>query len=1484
MSPRAGGEAGKLGNKYEAAWTVRHALYVVMGRADSITVEDLGELSRGSEFTYRRGRATEVHQLKRQNRMVNNWSVNSLNKLDVWASAQHHVELGREFHFMSEVPARVLSELCESARRSASLDAFTKEWLTNQPMRDEFKNLSAPKILGSPEKAWQVLRGTRIGWPEERDVIDGNAALAELLFEGVDGRLAAAGVGDLLLNNLGVELTATAIIDRLPQYGLRLAGAVHGAAMVEKVSACTERWTAAVGSALLRPALPRPEAEQLIDLAESQEQGLVFVVGAAGGGKSGVLHQAVSEAREQGTPVLAFRLDRLGPFSSSTELGEMLRLDVSPVAALAAAAGDRPSILVIDQLDAVSLASGRMLGNFDVIAGLLREATAFDRMRVVLACRKFDVDNDERIRGLNTLETTTTVSVGPLTDEQVDSAVEAMGLEAAALSRHQRTLLRSPLHLVLLATVAGEPNALDFQSTAHLFDAYWDRKRREVRERRDGTRFVSVVAAVAEAISRRQRLSVPMTVLDRDDLGNDADVLVSEHVLVRDGSEVAFFHEAFFDYAFARQWGTRGESLVEFLTGGEQELFRRAQVRQVMTHLRAAEPERFIDEVRALLLSDQVRFHIKDAAIAVLGDIVNPTPSEGEMLLEVVDSHPSFEARLWARLRTAAWFARFDSCGYVTAWLGGDESQQSRALDLMGAGASNAPDRVAELLAEHENEPIFAQGLRWVSRFADLDQSRSLFELALSAVRAGHYDGYEGELWMSLRNAEGSRPEWCIELLVAFLSERPDALALTDDGKVASLKMRDHLAIDLVKGAAANAPREFCDALLPYILRVIALTAIDNDPPGLRPDKHFSYRLPGSNLDSELEDALFAGITAAIRTLASQDPDGMRPTLERLAAEPYDSAQWLLYQGLIANGAAYAEWAAELLLEGQHRLLSGYLSNGVWTTREMTQAINPHLSDEHFDRLEEAARDLRFPWETQSPAWYTFCLLSGLEESRLSETGRRRLGELRRACGMEHPEPPSGITVGTLGSPIKNSDTEHMSDENWLQAMTRHAGEQRDWQKGTGGARELSHVLRECTKQDPTRFARLALRLTSVINPAYGDALLMGLGDAGAISDEEAVFAAVRHISSLGHPDNDRWLGWAIRPYLKTAPLDIVELVRDRMLVTPDPSDDGIRTWGSDSSGRQVADIVISGINTARGALAEALADLLVYDTDGARTALTVPTLDRIANDPSLPVRACAARLIGNAAAHAAPEASQAFWSLLNTDDALLATPYVLRLLKYHGNQDPSTVRPIIVRMLSSQDTRVRESGGEMAAFAAMEWETEDLLAAVIGEGGTHSRKGAARMCAHRLPRTNNVTIGEKVLARLAHDDDEEVRELVSEVANVLRGEPLRPFEGILKTLMASPAFEHAVPQLLITLERAPDRVDDLALLCAQRFVEVFGHDAGDIRTGAAGDAGQVGELIIRGLVQSRSSAARSALLDVLDDLLMVGAYRLEDLISASER
>jgi hypothetical protein len=55
MSPRSGGEAAKFGERYEGRWTTRHLLYVLLGDVDSVTVEDVGEISLGAEFTVRRG-------------------------------------------------------------------------------------------------------------------------------------------------------------------------------------------------------------------------------------------------------------------------------------------------------------------------------------------------------------------------------------------------------------------------------------------------------------------------------------------------------------------------------------------------------------------------------------------------------------------------------------------------------------------------------------------------------------------------------------------------------------------------------------------------------------------------------------------------------------------------------------------------------------------------------------------------------------------------------------------------------------------------------------------------------------------------------------------------------------------------------------------------------------------------------------------------------------------------------------------------------------------------------------------------------------------------------------------------------------------------------------------------------------------------------------------------------------------------------------
>ncbi|MEO3862901.1 hypothetical protein [Acrocarpospora sp. B8E8] len=1434
------------------------------------------------EFTYRRQDMVEVHQLKRQNGRANSWTVKALQDKGIWQNVQGHVEAGRRFQFISILPAVTLQSLADRARRAENADVFVKDWLTNKDLRDAFADLCSPTIFGAAEVAWRVLRGFWIDWPSERDIVETNSALAELQLEGAAGALAAVGLGDLIVNNLGVRLDTAKIEAELDRYGLHRTNVRRQSTIAERVKSISAGWASSIERELLRPAIARAEAAQLVD--SLHEDGLFLLTGSAGGGKTAVLNQAFRALLATVTPVLGFRLDRLDSFSTTTELGNRVGLEVSPVAALATVAGDRPCVLIVDQLDAVSLASGRMPRNFDAVANVVREASVFPNMRVILACRKFDVENDYRIRELVSDRRCKRIEVADLSNAQASEAVTAMGLDASALSPHQQKLLRSPLNLVLLNGIADSVEALSFQTTKHLFDAFWQRKLSDCLQRRQSIRFYEVISTLAEAISARQRLSVPATAFDVGDLSVDADVLVSEHILVRDGQQIAFFHESFFDYAFARGWIERNQTLVEFLTSGEQELFRRAQVRQIMSHLRELEPGRFAAEVEGVLANPNIRYHIKDVVIALVAELAEPTTREWEMVANVLEAHPTFEDRLWHSLCGAGWFERLDAEGFIEEWLAGtDATNQSRALDVMVGAAKHDPDRLAQILQPHATHVAYPNWLQWVVRFADVHESRPLFDLLLGAVRSGKYQGAERELWLSTHDLGEHQPAWAVELLAAHLVDRPDALTLDDSGKVAALFDRDHSAIKLVQLGAVGAPQLFCDLIILYMLQVMAATAYESNYERPLLDRHFHFRYP-NNSPHELEDALLVGAATAIHLAVEHDPVEARSTLEALAADPHEAAQWLLYVGLRTAGETFAQLAVDLMLEGTHRFMSGYASNSVWAARQVIQATSRFVTEESFRQLEAAILALRFPWEKQRPGWYMFNLLSAMNEARLSEVGRRRLGELRRMAGMAQPPEPEGVTGGFIGPPISRDSAERMNDDQWLGAMAKHNSEKTDWQTFTGGAQEQSQVLKDQTTRDPGRFARLALRFTKSTHSAYGDAILLGLAEAEVLTDPTAVFDAVRHIASIGQSANDRWLGFALRKYLKVVPHDLVEIVIDRSVNAANPADSNLTVRRSGREHKGGEDLYLSGMNTARGSAVEILGDFLVYDADGSRTALVLPVLDRMAADPSIAVRSCAAHLIHATMRHARPEALKAFAQLINADDMLLATHKVTRLIAHLGYEDPDTAKPVIERMIRSPIFETRQAGGQLAALAAMQWGMSDLLDSVLAFDDVALRKGAASVCAHRLPNTSDAAVAQRGLEQFIHDPQEDVQRAAAEVAGALRGERLRAFKEPLTSLISSPAFTHALPQLLITLERAPDRVDDLVLKCSQRFIDMFGADSGDVRTGAAGDARHVGELLVRAYAQAMSKNNRSAVLDLLDQLLAIGAYGIAEVVGESER
>ncbi|UED88780.1 ATP-binding protein [Streptomyces profundus] len=1325
-----------------------------------------------------------------------------------------------------------------------------------------------------------MLRGLRVDWPNERELVNVNAVLAEQVLAGAPGPLAALGLGDLLLTNMGTTLDASAISARLAPYGLRRISRGDRDVVTHAVSKATRGWAASVRRGLLQPAISRAEVDRLLEQITRGSEQLILLTGTAGSGKSAVLHQAFTALDARATPVLAFRLDRLAPFASTNELGRRIDLAVSPVSALGAVADGRPSVLIVDQLDAVGLASGRIPDTFDAVADLVAEAKADPAMRVVLVCREFDAQADHRIRQLTISNNCASIEVRSLSDAQVNVAVTNMGLNASHVTPPQRALLRSPLHLLLLSQIADQEAALTFRTITQLFDAFWDNKRRDCLRRNPSIRFHDAVSAVTATMSARQRLSVPDSVLDADDLATTRDVLISEHVCVRDGRQLAFFHESFFDYAFARDWLRRGESLVTFLTGGEQELFRRGQLRQVLDHLRELDRERFAEEVEALLTSPEIRYHLKDVTLAVLRGLAAPTASEWGAVARVLDTRPPFQALLVHAVSNAAWFRRADDEAVIESWLTSpDARERDWGLRMMFAAARAYPDRVAGLLKPHTADPQYPSWMFRVVLSARTTDSRALFDLLLQGARAGLFSGHEHDLWISVDDLAAGKPAWAVELLNALLADRPNSLQLDDQGRVAVLLTRERSALRLIAAAALGAPEEYCAQLLPVLLNVMATTGNPARAGWPVFDKHFSFRT-ADNEPTTLGDALFQGAAKALRIVAGRDVARVRELVEGLTDVVYEGAQWLLYQALIEAGPAVAPWTAELLLQGRHRLLSGYAANAVWGAREVLRAVGEALPDGTLRRLENALLHLRLPPDEQHSPWHEFTLLTALPEGRLSERAARRLGELRRLHGdMREPNELQGMTVGFIGPPIPRKAAQHMSDDQWLGAMRKHSQDRTDWATFTGGAQELGRVLQSMTATAPDRFARLALRMDAGMHPAYGASLLLGLGDAEPHSDPGTVFEAVRHFADQRRLACDRWLGWAVQKYLTCTPLDLVETLLNRALDSDDPSD--ILT---EDEGETERDLFTAGINTVRGSNARSLGDLLLHDTNGARAALVVPHLRSLAIDPSLAVRACVAHVLHAAMRHDRPAVAEAFTVLTEAPDQLLVSPCVTRLFLALCYGDPVAGRPMMERMLHSPVPAVREQGGRVAAVAAMEWGMTDLLAHVLAGNDRAHRQGAAEVCAQRLVNTGDAALAHRALLQFFHAPETDVREAAATVALALRGQRLAPFRRTLTALIDSRTFQSALPQLLITLEHAPDRVDDLVLTCVRRFLKAVSPASPRLAGGTTADAHHVGELLVRAHAQATPAERRSEILDLLDQLLLLGSYGVAEAINNADR
>jgi hypothetical protein len=318
-----------------------------------------------------------------------------------------------------------------------------------------------------------------------------------------------------LTNNLGQRLTTAALITAVGHLEIEWR-AFMDETLDGKFGTATQEYLDTLATTISEISVDTADLNEVLRTIFQGEQQITVVAGGAGSGKSVALSRAITEAQRKGWPILAFRIDRYLNIETLSELGDaLLEVDESPVSAFGNRNSTRPCLLVIDQIDAVSEASGRSGRIRELFFRMIDQTAHFASMRVVAACRSYDLDGDTRLEALSKALRATSVRLKPFDwTANVEPILDRLSVDPRRFSAREQELLCVPINLRLFASLvaSGESMAGEISST-RLFDKLLEVRGRELHQAGYGWTPEVALGAVAQSMSDNQDLTAPAAVL-----------------------------------------------------------------------------------------------------------------------------------------------------------------------------------------------------------------------------------------------------------------------------------------------------------------------------------------------------------------------------------------------------------------------------------------------------------------------------------------------------------------------------------------------------------------------------------------------------------------------------------------------------------------------------------------------------------------------------------------------------------------------------------------------------------------------------------------------------------------------------------------------------------------------------------------------------------------------------------------------------------
>lgn len=1527
----AGGIAGKLGNRYEAKWLIRQLLDVIGEKAQWLRFEGIDPEYRGFEFALGKGEITEWHQTK-INASRGNWTISALGREGVLAAFKMRLigDTKNRCVFVSQDPAKDARILADKANIAENLGQYRGALSQQQASRFDELIISWGD---TDQTTFEWLKRCEFLTLPQREIESAINTYSDFYFESENDDCFPT-LRDYVEQRMNTKLTTETVrADFKCGTVLRIKDWALDRTLRETLTIETDAYLKTYAPfGFNGHKHPRSQTNQLFELiTKSEGPTTVLLTGVAGSGKSGVIRALIEKCRTNDIVNLAFRVDHYLNCKNPRDIGNaILGIQNSPVSILKRVESKCPSILIVDQIDAISEVSGRNGATKEAVLRLIDEARHLKPVRLVFVCRSFDLESDSRLKALKEVNGVEQLDV-PLLDWEQDAEpiLKSCEVNTAPFTGSQKELLCLPVNLSIFLEIRDEGTT--FTSQYDLFDLLLKKKDRAIRSDRSLTwNAIQPLAAIARWMSDRQKLDAPIDVIAG--FPRALDLLSSENLIVAVRNRINFFHESLFDYLFARDFSNRDQTLLDLLKSSEQHLFRRTQVRQILETLRQSDFARYLIELESVLLDEQIRFHIKVAVAQWLGTLTKPTKNEKNILLCLHNQdEPMGPIVRYSVLGSSGWFDLLSSEGWINAALQSDSlSLRGDVFGWLSQIAEERPTEIARIVRSwwNGNPDRAIRALEWFSYVNRQHPNDELFSLCQDIIRSNPPNLFRKSKLLRrdvlITSAAKKFPERCSGILKALL----DAWFLRHPGKYPfdsdTLRDNDLYALgEIVK----KSPTAFLDGVLDAVIRSTKI-AEELKNKGSYVDA-FRYRACS---DHQFGANAFLGlIRSSLAEIAEVEPRKALSYLSRLNPAISEAFLHLHLETISANGRELSQHFLDLL-PAENIFLAGWDGADWKSFADAACAVFPYLTEDdrhkveclifahnpEIDRAKKLAREIKTegesdPWTNRrSLIWVLnksgfeqWSILETIGKKHLSPFGLRRLRQLRRKFSRSEIGKPRVVIGGWVGPPIERERISHMNDDQWLNAMARYDRDDervREVFALTGGAIQLAQELQNCTKEAPIRFLSLIVRLPIDANPAYLGHILRGLAESGL---EE--LGPLKNAILIAHSRSSRPYGEQISDLFKKHPklgrnIELFSVLKWYVVngeANDEPAVDKSKTEREVLSLENLLSrgnsFYLRGINGARGAAAGALAAVLwemEKDTNGIWSLIE----ERVRNESLVSVRCCLIRALIPLFNWDSSKCAELIELLVTrspsfdpnvSDDELLmplATRPGTHILPFVIRDEEVTGKRLLERLVNSKDKNMHAVGSFHVFCRSFEDSSYEKWADELIEQSDDQRVLAADVASDAAVQSDFRDRGKAQLLRFFDDDNEQVRKTASQVFGRIDAAEIDAFRDLASSYVRSRAFERDRLSFYRLLKKATNDICELLILGTERLITNISES--DKKTSRYySELSQAQDLIRREYAGSEHDPdLRRRLLDLVDNMLKLDVGGTEKILKAHER